>query len=185
MVSSLSSSTALAASSLPSFSNTSDSRMVPYWPRAVARRMLCRASFVLSSSADSNLAWSIHASPLSGFTSRAFSTDSRATAISPIMSSLAARSSHPEDVSGSIVFGSTSLLTSLALSTMSESSVVARDISNSIPSASSLRWLRVTLSSSEPESIRACSLSTATSSGSIARSLSRLRSSASISPSSR
>ncbi len=183
-VSSLSSKTALAASSLPSFSNISDSRRTPYSPSAVARRMLCSASFVLSTSAESNFACSIQASPLSGLACKAFSTDSRATAISPIMSSLAARSSHPAEVSGSVARGSTSLLTSRALSTISDSFVVAREASNSMPSASSLRWLRVTRSSSVPVRSSACSLSTATSSGSIASSLSRLRSNVSTSPSS-
>ena len=184
LVSSLSSRTALAASSLPSFSKTSDSRMTPYSPRAVARRMLCRASLVPSWSADSNLARSNHASPLSGFVSIAFSTDSSATGISPSMSSFAARSIQPAEVSGSVALGSTSRLTSLALSTMSDSSAVCRVVSNSTPRPSSLRWLRVTLSSSLPESSRACSLSTETSSGSTASSLSRLRSRAFMSPSS-
>ena len=139
---------------------------------------------VLSASAEMSFACNIQASPLSGLTSRALSTDSRATAISPSMSNLAARSSQPEEVSGSVARGSTSLLTSLALSTISDSSVVAREGSNSTPSASSLRWLRVTRSSSDPVSNSACSLSTVISSGSIASSLSRLRSSFSTSPSS-
>ena len=143
------------------------------------------ASDVWSSPAANNLACSSHASGLDWSSSRAFSTDSRATGTSPSSISLAARSVQPAALVGSLEIGSTSVRISCARLARSAILTSCSVAALSMPRASSRRRLRTTLSISVPERRSVCSCSTSTSSGSIASNLSKLRSSASTSPSSR
>ena len=96
-----SSNTALAESSLPSFSSISLSNNTVYSPKADARRIACNASLVLSSPAANNLALSNQASEFTESRYIAFSTDSNAALISPKSNNLADLATHPSDVEGS------------------------------------------------------------------------------------
>ena len=100
-VSNHSSNTALAESSLPSFSSISLSNNTVYSPKADARRIDWRASFVLSSPAANSFALSNHASGFTGSKYNAFSTDSSATTISPKSNNFADLATQPSDVEGS------------------------------------------------------------------------------------
>ena len=181
-VSRCSSNTALAASSLSSFSRISDSIITPYSPSAVALLMLRIASFEFPSPAARIRAWRSHAGPLSSSISMAFVIASCAAPASPSRISFAALSTSRGESVGSKVDMSPEILDSLALNAISDSLAELSVSSSGWPKAISLVLFLSYLSSSEPTRIAACSARASKSSGEVINSLSRVLSRVSKSP---